>query len=191
MSSQAQASSDEQALARLADTEYLVRRSVTKGYQIFSILAPPIYAGVSIFRKGRGHLTVNRLLRATWLGGAAGRRCKISSVPYIPHTHSGIASGGAFEYVRSSNSSSETLRSRRIRAAYDTDALRADDHATIGALLCAVLTPAIFWKRGTAIHLIFGGAGLGTAAGYFTHVARSASGDVPPRPVVPQIVPSS
>ncbi|KAH9180364.1 hypothetical protein EDB89DRAFT_16574 [Lactarius sanguifluus] len=174
MSSQAQANSDEQTLARLADTEYLVRRSVTKGYQLFSILTPPIYAGISIFRKGRGHLTVNRLLRATWLGGAAG-----------------IASGGAFEYIRSSNSSSETLRSRRIRAAYDTDALRADDHAIIGALLCAVLTPAIFWKRGTAIHLIFGGAGLGTAAGYFTHVARSASGDVPPRPVVPQIASGS
>jgi len=140
---------------------------MTKGYQLFSILTPPIYAGLSLFRKGRGHLTVNRLLRATWLGGAAG-----------------IASGGAFEYVRSTNSSSETLRSRRIRAAIDRASHRADDHATIGALLCAVLTPAIFWKRGATIHLIFGGAGLGTAAGYFTHVARSASGDVPPTPVV-------
>lgn len=59
--------------ARIADTEYLVRRSMTKGYQLFSILTPPIYAGFSLFRKGRGHLTVNRLLRATWLGGAAGR----------------------------------------------------------------------------------------------------------------------
>lgn len=76
---------DEQALARLADTEYLVRRSATKGYQLFSILAPPIYASISIFRKGRGHLTVNRLLRATWLGGAAGRYYETSSVPYISH----------------------------------------------------------------------------------------------------------
>jgi hypothetical protein len=59
--------------ARLADTEYLVRRSMTKGYQLFSIITPPIYAGFSLFRKGRGHLTMNRLLRATWLGGAAGR----------------------------------------------------------------------------------------------------------------------
>lgn len=33
--------------------------------------------------------------------------------------------------------------------------------------------------------VVFGGAGLGTAAGYFTHVARSATGDVPPTPVVP------
>ncbi|KAI0256508.1 hypothetical protein BJV78DRAFT_1117246 [Lactifluus subvellereus] len=160
--------------ARLADTEYLVRRSMTKGYQLFSIITPPIYAGFGLFRKGRGYLTVNRLLRATWLGGAAG-----------------VASGGAFEYVRSSNSSSETLRSRRIRVVYDTASLRADDHATIGALLFAVLTPSIFWKRATAIHSIFGGAGLGTAVGYFTHIARSASGDVPPKPVVPQIVSDS
>ncbi|KAI0306748.1 hypothetical protein B0F90DRAFT_1814590 [Multifurca ochricompacta] len=145
---------------------------------------------------GKGHLSVNRLLRATWLGGAAG-----------------IAAGGALEYVRSSNSSSQTLLSRRLRAVYNvlllslifvsqsltryppllsqTDSLRADDHATIGALLCAVLIPTIFWRRGTAVHLIFGGAGLGTAAGYFTHVARSASGDVPTKPIVSQITSDS
>ena len=106
--------------ARIADTEYLVRRSMTKGYQLFSILTPPIYAGFSLFRKGRGHLTVNRLLRATWLGGAAGRchRMTLYSI-YSLYAHLGIASGGAFEYVRSANSSSETLRSRRIRATTD------------------------------------------------------------------------
>lgn len=148
---------------------------------------------------------------------------------HTSHARSGVASGGAFEYVRSSNSSSETLRSRRIRAVYDvpmasldtiprfltrhlsllsqTASLRADDHATIGALLFAVLTPSIFWKRAATIHrrsipsnrlsrittsssVIFGGAGLGTAAGYFAHVARSASGDVPPK-VVPQIASDS
>ena len=122
--SQSQANSaDEQALARFADTEYLVRRSVTKGYQLFSILTPPLYAGFSIFRKGRGHLTVNRLLRATWLGGMAGRLYKYLVSICLSHIHSGIASGGAFEYVRSSNSSSETLRSRRIHAAYDVSTM--------------------------------------------------------------------
>ena len=119
MSVSQQSQVEEQALARLADTEYLVRRSATKGYQLFSILAPPLYAGFSVFRKGKGHLTVNRLLRTTWLGGAAGRLYKLSSVDMSLTYSSGIASGGAFEYVRSSNSSSETLRSRRIRAAYD------------------------------------------------------------------------
>ncbi|KAH9966482.1 hypothetical protein BC827DRAFT_1124570 [Russula dissimulans] len=161
--------------ARLADIEYLVRRSMTKGYQLFSILTPPIYAGFSLYRKGRSHLTINRLLRATWLGGATG----------TSHVCPGIAGGGAFEYVRSSNSSFETLRSRRIHAAIDRASHRADDHATIGALLCAVLTPALFWRHGATIHLVFGGAGLGTAAGYVTHIVRSASGDVPPTPVIP------
>ena len=59
--------------ARLADTDYLVRRCMTKSYQLFSILAPPLYTGFSLFRKGRGYLTINRILRATWLGGAVGR----------------------------------------------------------------------------------------------------------------------
>jgi len=64
--------------ARLADIEYLIRRSMTKGYQLFSLLTPPIYAGFSLYhRKGRSHLTVNRLLRATWLGGAAGTHYRV------------------------------------------------------------------------------------------------------------------
>jgi hypothetical protein len=94
---------------------------------------------------------------------------------HTSHARSGVASGGTFEYVRSSNSSPETLRFRRIRASYDVPisalldsiplflmrylsllsqaaSLRADDHATIGALLCAVLTPSIFWKRARTIH---------------------------------------
>ena len=44
------------------------------------------------------------------------------SIPYIFLTsfvHTGIGSGGAVEYVRSANSSPETLRPRRIRAALD------------------------------------------------------------------------
>jgi hypothetical protein len=36
-------------------------------YPLFYIATIPIYAGISLLRKGRGHLTVNRLLRATWL----------------------------------------------------------------------------------------------------------------------------
>jgi hypothetical protein len=109
--------------ARIADTQYLVRRSMTKGYQIFSILTPPVYIGFNIFRKRSSHITVNRLLRATWLAGVAGVYRRTSQYPiYISCfflVHTGIGSGGAVEYVRSANSSPETLRSRRIRAALD------------------------------------------------------------------------
>jgi len=44
-----------------------------------------------------------------------------------------------------------------------------DDHATIGGLLFALLTPAVLWKRARPIHLILGGAGLGTSAGMMAH----------------------
>ncbi|KAH9954525.1 hypothetical protein BGW80DRAFT_1400935 [Lactifluus volemus] len=66
--------------SRLAEAERFFRHY----YPLFYIAMPPLYAGTSLLRKGRGHLTVNHLLRATWLGGAAG-----------------IVSGGAIEYIRS------------------------------------------------------------------------------------------
>lgn len=60
-----------------ADVEYLVRRSMTKGYQLFSLLTPSIYTAFVLSRRGRSHFTVNRFLRATWIGGAAGEQTKI------------------------------------------------------------------------------------------------------------------
>lgn len=162
-------SEQELAAARAADTEFLVRRSMTKGYQLLSILTPPLYTAFTLFRRGRGHITVNRLLRATWLGGAVG-----------------VAGGGGFEYVRSANSSIETVRNRRIRALYNTSSLRADDHATIGALLFAVVTPALFWKRATSFNLILGGAGLGSAAGLLTHLGKIVTGDTAPPADIPE-----
>jgi hypothetical protein len=55
-----------------ADTNYLVRRSMTKGYQIFSLLTPPVYSAFIIARRGKGALSISRVLRATWVGGVAG-----------------------------------------------------------------------------------------------------------------------
>ncbi|EPQ58250.1 hypothetical protein GLOTRDRAFT_36507 [Gloeophyllum trabeum ATCC 11539] len=159
----------ELAAARAVDTEVLVRRSMTKGYQLFSLLTPPVYAATVLYKRGRAHFSVNRFLRATWIGGAIG-----------------TASGGAVEYVRASNSSEESLRRRRIIAAYNTDSLRADDHSTIGAILFAVLTPALFWKRARAVHLVLGGAGLGSSVGVLAHYGRNLSGDPPPPIVVPE-----
>ncbi|KAL4074678.1 hypothetical protein V8B97DRAFT_1732660 [Scleroderma yunnanense] len=106
------------------------------------------YIAFVLARKGRGHLSVNRFLRATWVGGAA--------------------------------ESQATLRNRRLRDAYDTASLRADDHATIGALLFAVLTPALLWKRANTANLVLGGAGIGTAVGLLTHYGRTLTGDPAP-----------
>lgn len=63
--------------AHAADTEYLVRRSMTKGYQLLSLLTPPIYTAIILGRHGRGAFFINRLLRATWVGGAVGAYCSV------------------------------------------------------------------------------------------------------------------
>jgi hypothetical protein len=55
-----------------ADTSYLVRRSMTKGYQLLSLLTPPVYSAFIIARRGKGALSISRVLRATWVGGVAG-----------------------------------------------------------------------------------------------------------------------
>ena len=70
MSSQLDETSARQA--RDADTEYLVRRSMTKGYQLFSVITPPAYTAYVLARRPKGFFSVNRLLRATWIGGVAG-----------------------------------------------------------------------------------------------------------------------
>jgi hypothetical protein len=54
------------------DVSFLVRRSMHKGYQLFSLFTPPIYTAFVLARRGRSQLTVNRFLRATWLGGVTG-----------------------------------------------------------------------------------------------------------------------
>ncbi|KII88924.1 hypothetical protein PLICRDRAFT_590247 [Plicaturopsis crispa FD-325 SS-3] len=168
------------SVAHAADTEFLIRRSMSKGYQLCSLLTPPIYAAFTFSRYGRAHLSVNRLLRATWIGGGVG-----------------CVGGGAFEYVRSASSPEDKIRARRTYAAYNTASIRADDHSTIGGLLFAVLTPALFWNKARMVHLVLGGAGLGSSVGLLTHYVRTLSGDAPPKveipthPVVSQTEPST
>lgn len=60
--------------AHAADTEYLVRNAMTNGYQVSSLLVPPLYTAFILARRGRASFSVNRLLRATWLGGLAGAK---------------------------------------------------------------------------------------------------------------------
>lgn len=157
--------------AHAADTEFFVRRGMTKGYQLLSLLAPPAYAAFAISRYGRSHLNMNRLLRATWVGSSVGESmCNMHQIWTDSHILVGVIGGGAVEYARASWSDNEKLRQRRLVAVYDvstlqathrrtslkclcqTSSLRADDHATIGGVLFAVVTPALFWKRANAIN---------------------------------------
>lgn len=90
---------------------------------------------------------------------------------------------------------------------WQTSSLRADDHSTIGAILFAVLTPAVFWNRARVAHcvsnsiitssslirvfaVILGGAGIGSGVGLLAHYGRTVTGDAAsrvdmPGPVVP------
>jgi len=53
---------------------------MTKAYELFSLLTPPAYIAFVLARKGRGHLSVNRFLRATWVGSAVGEISQSSRV---------------------------------------------------------------------------------------------------------------
>ena len=64
-----------------ADQEYLVRRSMLRGYQYTSLIAPPTYIAYTLARKRS--LTVNRVLRATWVGGILGTQNKWLTFPRI------------------------------------------------------------------------------------------------------------
>lgn len=57
------------------DREYLVRCSMAKGYQFTSLLAPTLYTAIVLARRRSGALpwSLNRMLRATWIGGVAGQ----------------------------------------------------------------------------------------------------------------------
>jgi len=161
-----------EVVAKAADREYLIRRSMTKGYQYLSLLSPPLYTFITWTRRTGAAWTVNKLLRATWIGGAIG-----------------IAEAGAFEFLRTMHESEESLQVRRLRAAYNISSIRADDHSTIGAVLGAVLTPALLWKRGRSVHLFLGGAGIGAGAGLLAHWGRTFTEGGPPKTESP--VPAS
>jgi hypothetical protein len=152
------------------DVQFLVKKSMTAGYQYMSLLTPPLYLAYTLSRHGRSAFSLNRMLRSTWIGGGIGS-----------------LGGGAIEYARSAYSNEDVVRRRRIDMAYDTSALRAEDHSTIGGLLFGLLTPAFLWKRARAVHLILGGAGIGSSVGLLTHWTRSLSGDRPPKVLQPSI----
>jgi len=147
-----------------ADAEYLVGKAINTGYQISSSIVPPAYMAFVFARRGRAFFSINRLLRATWVGGLVG-----------------TAGSGGLAYIRYANSSEDFLRARRIESVYDTNRIRLDDHAMIGAILCSVLTPALLWKRANTFNLILGGAGIGSSIGLVTHYARLLFNDPPQR----------
>ncbi|KAL1751633.1 hypothetical protein FB107DRAFT_278491 [Schizophyllum commune] len=158
-------------LSSVADIQFLARKGMTTGYEVASLLTPVVYTAFVLAKRGRSGLHVNRLLRATWIGGALG-----------------AAGGGALSYARHSNSTVEALQRRRMQIMYDANRLRLEDHAVIGGVLGGVLTTAIFLKRASVVNLILGGGGIGTGLGMLTHYGKYAVGDRPAPIVAPPLL---
>ncbi|KAF8475425.1 hypothetical protein JB92DRAFT_2770418 [Gautieria morchelliformis] len=142
------------------DTEFLIRHSMLKGYQALSLLTPPLYTVITLYRCGRQGFAVNRMLRATWIAGGVG-----------------TAVGGGLAWGRLRSQTPESLQDRRVRLMYNNTQIRTDDHSTIGSILFAVLTPALMWRRAHIINLTLGGAGIGSGVGVLVHIARSVLED--------------
>jgi len=140
------------------DMEYVIRHSMRKGYQAFSLLAPPIYTLTTLVRRGRRGFSINRMLRATWVAGGVG-----------------LGLGGGAAWMRLKDQTPESLHDRRFRLMHNESQIRTDDHSTIGSIIFAVLTPALLWNRASLINLILGGAGIGSGVGVLVHVGRSVS----------------
>lgn len=138
------------------DAQVLARNAFFTGCQFSSLLAPPIYTAFVFARRGRAFISVNCLLRATWMstlgGGAA---------------YAGLA------HVWNLTHEEKQLRENSMQALYDKNLVIRNDHVTVGAALMAVLTPAIFWRRAHPINLVLGGSALGNGIGLLTYHSRS------------------
>lgn len=62
----------------------------------------------------------------------------------------------------------------RGTSTFFTQQVRVDDYTKVGALLGALITTTVFYKRARLINNLAGGAALGIAGGVLTHVAQLA-----------------
>jgi len=71
-------------------------------------------------RYGRSPLSMNRILRASWVGGAGGTpSCRVGSLACLIDPFSGSAICGAGAYARYMGSSEEFIHTRRMQLEYD------------------------------------------------------------------------
>ncbi|KAL0947322.1 hypothetical protein HGRIS_013441 [Hohenbuehelia grisea] len=158
-------------MGSLTDTEYLVRKGIFTGHRWLSFVTPPLYIAFVLARRGPMALSMNNTLRATWVGGGTG-----------------AAVGAGFEYARSAFSNEDVVRMRRFNAAHNAAVIRAEDHSTICALIFSMFFPAFFWNQARLVHLILGGAGIGSAIGSWNYIGITNMGpDSPLQALLPPV----
>lgn len=130
----------ESSSAHAADTEYFVRRGMTKGpwlqilaqilYQHMRVITqvismPPCFPFLftpATFWPGGAGVHSNSVACSVLLGLVVlSVRHYVTSRKYLPNAAllTGVASGGAFEYVRVARADENSVRARRLRTAYD------------------------------------------------------------------------
>ncbi|KZO99330.1 hypothetical protein CALVIDRAFT_595948 [Calocera viscosa TUFC12733] len=136
------------------DTSFLARTRALQFSQLASLGLPPLYTAVTLYR--RHPLTVNRFLRASWIG-----------------TASAALLGGGWELVMLQGMQPLELGEHAWAVGHDANRLRSQDYSLIGSFLGALTTSAVLWKRARKVHLVLGGAVLGEAAGFAANLYQS------------------
>lgn len=131
-----------------SDYNYLVQKWAVRGWQNGCLVGIPLFMIVSrrFTFKSRGPL--ERVLRATWMGGAAG-----------------TVAGGTLGVARYYGMDKHELRRRRIELQFSEKNLRRDGFATIGGVITSLLVTGLWWNHASFVNLILGGSGIGTIAG--------------------------
>ncbi|KZT56701.1 hypothetical protein CALCODRAFT_509262 [Calocera cornea HHB12733] len=139
------------------DSSYLARTRALQFSQLASLALPPLYTCVALYR--RTPLTINRFLRASWVG-----------------TATAALLGGGWEIVRLQGMGPLAVGERAWAVGHDANRLRSQDYSLIGSFIGSLTTSAVLWKRARKVHLVLGGAVLGEAAGFAAHLYQSWAG---------------
>ncbi|KAG8934197.1 hypothetical protein FRC01_004530 [Tulasnella sp. 417] len=138
-----------------AARESLLKQSAFRGFQYASIAAAPAYIILTLVR--RRPLTINSTLAATWTGGLTG-----------------AAAGYGVAYWNYKDLHDVKVTEAWAMLAYNRQQVRLNDYSTVGAVVGALLVPAVFYKRARLPHAVLGGASLGAGAGAITHYWQGA-----------------
>ncbi|SCZ96348.1 BZ3500_MvSof-1268-A1-R1_Chr8-2g10133 [Microbotryum saponariae] len=136
------------------DYSAVMRHCGHKGYQMFAVIAPPLFLLTSLRKRSFSpRIYLRNVGLTTFVGGTA----------------LGVAAGAG----RMSGLDAEQINDRAVRILSNGSQTRVDDYGIIGGVLGALGTTTIFLKRAPMIWTVTGGAALGVAGGIIFHLAKS------------------
>ncbi|GAA5887143.1 hypothetical protein JCM6882_009462 [Rhodosporidiobolus microsporus] len=138
----------------------VLTHSAVKGIQSFALLSPPLLLARALIAR-RAPSSLGSSLRSLTLG------------TFVV----GPAAGGLVEFGRLywQGLTEGELGDKAARIRANEGQRRADDYATIGAVLGSLIAPTLLFRRAPLPWIIGSGASLGVAGGVLTHVAKGYS----------------